>query len=142
MLDQPGRRPPTSLGVFIFFVSILLYLINDLLGLSFIKRVLESRDISWRIMNGVIVSIFLQFVVQLFLAYGLFQAIRAFSPRGEFSLILFTKGNMQLSFIMMALFIVLFSGFINLYATIRLLMLAWANQKENKEVLENIGSEK
>lgn len=142
ILAEPGvSSPPPSLSI-AFFVGTALYLINDLAGLGLIKRVQQSRDISWAIMNRLIVALFLQFILQLLVAYGLFQVTRFLYTYRYFSTSFFSRTNRLPSFMLMALVIIFFSSAVNIYATIRLMRLARKNQNESREMFESLGSEK
>jgi hypothetical protein len=142
ILAEPNMSsPPPSLSI-AFFVGTALYLINDLAGLSLIKRVQQSRDISWAIMNRLIVALFFQFIVQLLVAYGLFQVTKFFYTFRYSSTSFFSKINMLPSFMLIALVIIFFSSAVNIYATVRLMRLARKNQKESREMFESLGSEK
>ena len=140
LISKPEYKMPPRLIIILFFVGAVLYLINDLAGLSLIKRVRQQRDISWQIINSVFVIVFIQFIMQLLVAYGLFKVIKLFYGIRQYLHAFFSAINMLPSLIFIAMVIVFFTGSFNIYATLRLMRIAKNNQKENKEMLEILGS--
>ncbi len=142
IIANPENASPPKFAVVIFFMGTLLYLINDLAGLSLVRRIRQNLDISWQVMNRLMVAIFLQFVLQLFLAYGLLKLVKLLYPVRAYLHFFFTKVNILSFYMLIGLCIIFFSSSINIYATIRLMRLARIIQNENKEMFENIGSQK
>ncbi len=140
ILSKPGTSDPPAYVLPIFFFTILLYLINDMAGLSLVKRIRQNRDISWQVMTRLTVTLFIQFILQLLLAYGLLGFIKTLYSIRYYSAGFFTKSNMLPVTMVMTLFIIFFGSCINIFATLRLIKLAKKNHREAREMVENLGS--
>jgi hypothetical protein len=140
-LTHERTSDPDAYVIPIFFLSILLYFINDMAGLSLIKRIRRTRDISQQVMTRLSVTIFIQFILQLFLAYGVISFIRLAYYSPYYSASLFTRANMLPATMTITIFIIFFSSCVNMYATIRLMKIAKQNHNELKEMVDGLGSD-
>jgi len=135
-MDPPESAiHPTVLNLVVTFIGGLLYLVPDLAGLGLLKRIRQNREISWQIVNRVSILLLLQFLIQLYLAFGLVQIFQFLYYRHAF------PSTISITIYGYMLLIIFLTTSFNIYTTFKLLRLVRKNLRENKEILESIGSE-
>ena len=144
LVNPVAPTPLSTLHAAIIIIAAISYLVADLAGLSLVKRLSQNLEVSWRIINGISILIFIQFLFQLVEAYRLIQVTiflySLLTAGGHFAVDTNTSILGIIGFA--AMMIAVISGFINIYGTTRLLSLARKDQIDNHEMIESIGSDK
>jgi|GEM_PF-6814528 len=112
-----------------FFIGALWYLITGMAGLSLLKRIEQKREISLQIVNRLSIALFVQFLIQLALAFEIFIIFKALYDIRFFFSYLPGKFLAQILIIIIPDIVIFLSASFNIYATIRLMQSGRESQK-------------